>query len=323
MLRRSVLAGTAAVVAAARSAQAQGLPAGTLKIIVGYPAGGSTDVIARLVADKVKERLGRTVIVENKAGGSGLLGVEVLRGSPADGSAISLVPFTVAVLGPLVNRQATFDFSTDVAAVAQGVSYPLALSVANNTGVTDWAGFVAWAKANPGKASFGTAGAGGLPHFFGLLLGKAAGIDLVNVPYKGGAQLAQDLLGGQVPIGINVLSEVMDHHKTGKLRVLAISSGARNPSAPDIPTFKELGYADAEGDGWFAFFAPKATPRPAIDAWAAAINEALADAAVRAKIVAMGFIADGGPPQALSQRLASDMARWKPIVAASGFKLED
>lgn len=303
-------------------ATAQGLPAGNLKIIVGYPAGGSTDVVARLVASRVKDTSGQGVIVENRAGANGLIGVEALRTSPADGTVISLVPFTVAVLGPMVNKQASFDFSTDFVPVAHAVSYPLALSVANATGVKDWAGFIAWTKANPGKASFGTAGAGGLPHFFGLMIGKAIGAELQNVPYKGGAQLAQDLMGGQVPIGINTMSEVLENHKAGRLRMLGISSRTRSPVAPDVPTFVELGYADVEGDGWFSFFAPKGTPKAAADAWNRAINDALRDAAMREAVSKIGFRAGGGTADDLARTVAADMRRWKPIVAASGFKAE-
>ncbi len=301
---------------------AQGLPAGNLKIIVGYPAGGSTDVVARLVASRVKDASGQGVIVENRAGASGLIGVEALRTSAADGTVISLVPFTVAVLGPMVNKQAAFDFTADFVSVAHAVSYPLALSAANATGVKDWAGFIAWTKANPGKASFGTAGAGGLPHFFGLMIGKAIGVELQNVPYKGGAQLAQDLIGGQVPIGINTMSEVLENHKAGRLRMLGISSRARSPVAPDVPTFVELGYAEVEGDGWFSFFAPRGTPKPAADAWNRAINDALKDPGVRDAVSKIGFQPGGGSADDLARRVASDMRRWKPVVAASGFRVE-
>lgn len=326
MKRRDILgaAFASALIGGGTTAGAQqALPKDTLRILVGYPAGGSTDMVARLVAEKVKASLDRNVIVDNKAGGSGLIAIDVLKNAAPDGSAIALVPFTNAVLGPMVNKRATFDFSTDFTAVAHAVSYPLAFAVSNSIGVKTWPEFVAWAKANPSKSNFGTAGAGGLPHFFGLMLGRAAGIELNNVPYKGGAQLAQDVLGGQIAVGINTFSEVIEHHKAGRLRILAISSAVRTPTAPDVPTFIELGYKDLEGDGWFAFFAPRNTPLAAIEAWNKAIGEALADAAVHEAVQKAGFTPGGGTAAALAERFRSDVARWKPIVDASGFKLEE
>jgi tripartite-type tricarboxylate transporter receptor subunit TctC len=309
-----------AIASTAACAQAPGK--GPIRILVGFAAGGTTDVAARLIADRLREDLDRPVVVENKAGAGGRIAAEALKGSPADGSTLLLVPMVVPVLAPLVSRQLGYDPAHDLAPVAHVAYYAIALAVAPNHPAGTMGELAAWAKANPARASFGTPAAGSLPHFFGVMAGKAIGVDMVHVPYKGVAPLAVDLAGNQLPVGISALSDLIELHRAGRLRIIATSGARRSALLPTVPTFIEQGFPAIEGNGWIAFYAPAGTPEPVIEQWSRAIAKVVTTPEVTAKLIQLGLEPTGSTPEELAAIMAVDTARWRPIIQASGFSGE-
>ena len=305
-------------VAAARDAHGQG----TLKIIVGFAAGGSSDVAARLIGEKLKDSLGLPVVVENKVGAGGRIAAEALKSGPSDGSMLLLAPIVVPVLAPLVYKQLGYDPGRDFAPVTQVATYQFALAVGPSHPARNMAEFVAWAKANPGHASYGSPAPGSLPHFFGLMIGRAIGVDMVHVAYKGGVPLATDLMGGQVPCGIDALSDLLELHRSGKLRIIATTGAQRSPLLPTVATFKEQGFPEIEGSGWIAVYAPAKTPGATVDRLSSAISAAVAAPELRERLLGLGYEPTGTTPAALAAIMSADTARWAPIIKASGFSPE-
>ena len=324
MLRRQInqalatLAGTAALAPAQVLAQSDK----TLKILLGFPAGGSLDVVGRLLAEGMKDELKQNVIVDNKPGAAGRLAAELFKNTPPDGSTVMITPVVVPVLAPLVFGKLNYDPKTDLVPLAHLVNFNFALVVKGDSPVKTLGELLAWFKANPQKAAYGTPGAGSLPHFFGLQLGKATGVDIVHVPYQGGGPLQIAMLGDQVPAGIDVELEFLQNAKAGKVRVLATSAAKRTKVFPGVPTFVEAGLPNVMGSGWFAMFAPKGTPAAEVDRVNRAANKVLANPDVAARLLAMGLEVSGGSPADLQKVMDADTARWAPIVKASGFKAD-
>ncbi len=303
-------------------AHAQGEARQPLRILVPLPAGSTSDVVARLIADGLREQRGWPVVVENKPGASGLIAVDALKQAPRDGSTLLLAPIAVPVIAPLVFKDLRYDPARDFVPVAQVAKYEFALAVAADHPARTLPEFVAWARANPGRASYGTAGAGSLPHFLGAQLGHAAGVELVHIGYKGIAPAEADLMSGQIAAGISALSDFALLHRAGKLRILASSGTRRPPALPEVPTFREQGYPAIDAEGWHGVFAPAGTPQPVIDQWSTAIVAALRTQAIREKLVGFGLEPTGTTPRALAAIIAADTARWAPIIKASGFVAE-
>jgi len=324
MNRRQFLVASAAPLALwAAPLGATPLPETGLRMIFGYPPGGAGDFIARLIAEHAGKTLGRNVIVVNQPGATGLVAIDNLRRAAPDGTTVAMVPMTGAVLMPMVNSRAKFDFMTDVDPVAHGVSYSLGFAAAINTGVKTWPDFLAWARANPAKVMYGGSGLGSISHLFGAMMKQMLNIDLQYVPYRGGADLNNAVMGGHLPFAIGVTSDFAEPHKAGRMHVLAVSSAQRDVSLPDVQTFVELGYRDLQCEPWFGFFAPPGTPAALVTAWNGAINAALADPSVRDRMTRTGFVVGGGSAEALRQRMAADKARWQPVVTASGVKMDE
>jgi tripartite-type tricarboxylate transporter receptor subunit TctC len=296
---------------------------GPVRILVGFPAGGESDVIARLVVDRMRTSLGAPVIVENKPGAGGMLAAEALKNAAPDGRTLMISPIAVTVFAPLTHTKLRYDPIKDFAPVSLAADFQMALAVGPGSPAKTLHEYIAWARANPAKATYGVPLAGGPTHFFGVMLVRTTGVDFAVVPYKGSAPLENDLLGGQVPAGITVLSQVLKHHEAGKLRILGTSGSQRSPMAPDVPTFKELGLAAIEGTGWQAFHTSAGTPRPAIDRLSAAIASAIRSPEISAKLLALGLEPAGSTPDELASRVAEDTARWAPIVKASGFRADE
>ena len=294
----------------------------TIRILVGFPPGGGADLIARLAAEKARESLGGTVIVENRPGAGGQIAAEMLKNAAPDGRTLMAAPVAVTVIAPLTHRKLAYDPEKDFAPVSLAVNFQLAFTVGPGTPATTLAEYVAWVKGDPKRASFGVPAAGSLPHFFGLLLGRAIGTELVHVPYKGGAPLLNDIIGGQIPAGVDVLSEAITQHRAGKLRVLASSGAKRAATASEIPTFTELGYPQIQGDGWFAFHAPAKTPAAAVERLSAALGGAIRAPDVTERLSKIGFEPVGSTAAELARRMAEDRARWAPVVRASGFSVD-
>ena len=301
------------------SAGAQDRP---VRILVGFSPGGTSDVIARLVTDRLRASLGAPVIVENRPGADGMIAAEMLKNATPDGRTLMVSPITVTVFAPLTHARLRYDPIKDFAPVSLAANFQLALAVGAGSPAKTLRDYIAWVRANPTKATYGTPTTGGPPHFLGMMLARATGLDLSYVPYKGGAPLVIDLIGGQLPAGITVLSEMIKHHETGKVRILGSSGMQRSPAAPDVPTFRELGLAQMVGMGWQAFHTTARTPRPTIDRLSTAIATAIKAPDVKERLLGLGLEPVGSTPDELAARIAEDTARWAPIVKASGFRAD-
>ncbi len=303
-------------------ATAQTALKGPLRIVVGFAAGGSSDIAARLIADKLKDELGQPVIVENKTGAGGRIAAEALKTAPADGTTLLLVPVVVPVLAPLVYRQLAYDPAKDFAPVTQIATYQFGYAVGANHPAKNVAELIAWMRANPTQANFGSPAPGSLPHFFGLAVGRATGVDMVHVAYKGGAPLATDLMGGQIPVGIDSLSDLVQLHRAGKIRIIATSGAARSPLLPEVATFREQGFPSIEGTGWIGIYAPAKTPKAIVEELSARIVKVVRLPDVRDRLLNLGYEPTGTTPEELSTIMVADTARWGPIIKASGFTAE-
>lgn len=322
MKRRTLTASMAAAVlalAGTSTAQAQDR---TLRILVGFPAGVSIDVVTRIVSEKMKDELKRTVIVDNRPGAGGRLAAELLKGAAPDGNTVMVTPIVVPVLAPMVFNKLNYNPDTDFTPVGRVSDFGFALAVPATSPVKNLKDYAAWLKANPQQANFGSPAAGSLPHFFGVMIGNALGVDMVHVPFNGGAALQSAVLGGHAPAGIDVVMEWQQNAKSGKVRVLATSGAQRSKVLPDVPTFRESGFPDVVGNGWFAMYAPAKTPVAQVEEINRALNKALASPEVRERFAALGLEPGGGTPADLQKTMADDTRRWGPIVRKSGFKAD-
>ncbi len=292
------------------------------KFVVPYPPGGGTDITARAYAEVMRTALKRTMIVDNRAGAGGLIGAASAAQSAADGSVILLGNVAINVLAPMTHRKLAFDPAKDLAPVSLLARVDIGFAVGPQVPARNVKEFVAWAKAHPKLANYGHPAAGSLPHFFGLLLGKAAGVDLLPVPYKGSAAMNNDLMGGQLTSVINASTDTIPLHKAGRIRMLATAGEQRSAGAPDVPTFAEQGYPDIKGTSWFGLFAPAGTPADEIARLAQAVREGAADPQVRKAIEAIGIEVAASTPQEFAKFLDEERARWAPVVKASGFQAD-
>lgn len=294
----------------------------TLRVMVGFPPGGSIDVVARVLADKMKDELKANIVVENRAGAGGRLAADLLKSAPADGSVVMITPVVVPVLAPLVFSKLNYNPGTDFAPVGHVCNFNFALSIPASLPAKTVAEFVAWLKANPQRANFGSPAAGSLPHFFGEILSREARADMVHVPFAGGAALMTALVGGQVSAGIDVVLEALEAHRAGKVRILATSGERRSAVLPDVPTFKESGYPGIVASGWFAMYAPARAPAASIDAINRALNKALTHPEVLERFGKLALEAGGGSPADLRALEQASTARWAPVVKATGFRAD-
>ncbi len=301
-------------------AQEPGKP--PLRILVGFTAGGTTDQAARLLASQLKDSLGRAVIVENKPGASGRIAAMALKNAPPDATTIMLAPMVVTVLAPLVWSHLDYDPGRDFAPVAHVASYAMALAVNVDIPVRNLPEFVVWAKASPGRANYGVSALGSLPHLFGVIVGQATGMPWIAVPYRGNAPLAADLVGGQITAAMDALSNLIELHRAGRIRIIATSGTRRSTLLPDVPTFREQGLPKIEGAGWIAMYAPIGTPKAAIAEISAAINDALRRPQVREQLIHLGYEPMPTPADELKAIEATEAARWGPIIKAVGFSAD-
>ena len=290
-----------------------------MRIIFPFGAGGSGDTVARLVAERLSAELGQSVIVENRTGAAGMLGVQAVKAASPDGTTLLLTPFTLMVIYPHIYRSLKYDPAADFTPVSQVVSFEFSIAVSKNLPVKNIAEMIAWIKANPNKGNFGTPGAGTLPHFFGLAFARAAGIDLQNVPYRGTAAAAAALLGEQIPFAIVTTSDVLEHHKAGNLRIIATLDAKRSPYVPDVPTLKEAGF-DLSGNGWFALYAPAGTPPDTANRISQIVQDLAKSDTFKERMSALGLQAVGTTPDELSRIQNGEAAKWGPIVKESGFQ---
>lgn len=315
---RKHLSTLAAVLAMATSAHAQ--VDKPLRILVGFPAGGSADLAARLIGERMATELKQPVVIENKPGAGGRLAADLLKNAPADGSTWMLTPIVVPVLAPLVFSKLPYNPSTDFAPVAAVANYQFGLSVNASHPAKTVPDLVKWLQANPTQANFGSPAPGSLPHFFGVMIANGAHVDMVHVPFNGGAPLMTALIGNQVTTAIDTVVDQIEMHRAGKTQILATSGATRSPLLPNVPTFVEAGLKGVEGTGWFGVYAPAKVSPATIAQVNAAINKALAAPELRERFLRMGLEPTGGSPADLGALMKRDSERWAPIVKASGFR---
>ncbi len=294
---------------------------GTLTVVVGYPPGGSSDRIARLVADRLKERVGVAVVVENKTGAGGRIAAQGLHAAPASQNVLMLANPAVMVVAPLVYAQPGYDAQRDFKPVSLVSRYKFALAVAANSPIQDLAGLRQWLKANPKQFAVGVPATGSLPHFFALMLGRELGQEPEVVGYRGSGPLISELIGGILPQGIDTLDTLLPQHRAGKIRILAISGDARDAELKDVPTFKEGG-VNLAADGWNAFFAPAAMPQAKADRLGADIAAVLREPAMQEAVHAAYLEPVSLDASGTADALAAYRKQWEPVVRASGFKAE-
>lgn len=312
-------AALAAPLAASIRAQQTGLPDKPLKIVVGFPTGGGTDVVARLLAEPLKQRTGRNVIIENKAGTSGTIAAADLQNAPADGTTIAYVP-SATIVQRLTMPGVPFDPLTDLAPITLAGTVQTAFRVSPTIGVGNLKKYVEWLKKNPTRASFGTTALGSFTHFFGVVAGKAAGIPLEPVPHRGAAPLVADLQGDHIAAGCGDLTDVLEHHRTGKVKVIFTSGFKPTASAPEIQTITQLGYPQLSILGWCVFFAPPRTPAPLIDAWGKELKAVLGISESRNRLVGLSLDVGTSTSAQVTERMTADLARWKTIIDSIGYK---
>ena len=325
--RRQLLAASAAglVCATASSprarAQAIKKPA---HIIVGFPAGGGTDLIARILADRLRGPYASTVLVENKPGAAARLAVEYVKNAEPDGSVMLFTPDFPITVYPHSFRSLNYDPLRDFTAVSPAAKSMLTYNIgpAVPEGVRTLAEFVQWCKANPAKAAYATTAAGGTPHFVGMMLANAAGVAMTPVHYRGGAPALQDLIGGHVPVSINPISESMPSAKAGTIRILAVTGSRRSSFLPEVPTMLEAGY-DVVVESWLGVFVPAKTPTDVVNALSAAIAEAVNSSQMIENLAKLGNTTAFQTPAQFAATVKADVARWAPIVKASGFVAQD
>lgn len=321
--RRDCLSWTAALAAApwADPARAQGLE--TARILTGFPAGGTVDVVARRVAERLRGGFARTVLVENKPGAGGRLAVDELRRSTPDGSTLLVTPAAMVTLYPHLYLRLTYGLD-DVTPVcgATTVVFGLAVGPAVPDSVVTLKDFLAWARAHPAKAAFGSPGAGSPPHYVGALLEKESGVALNHVPYRGTVPGVQDTLGGQIASFIGPIGDYLPHVKTGRLRVLATSGPARSRFLPEVATFTEQGFKPLEQVEWYGFFLPGKAAPELVQRLAAAIRGAMAAPDMAEGLAPFGLEVAASTPEQLARAVRAEYAAWAPIVRRVGFTPE-
>lgn len=319
-LRRLCVAavlGSVAAVAGAQGAAPADFPKRAVRIVVPFPAGGATDLTARLLAGKLSEAWGQPVVVENKAGASGMIGTEMVARAPADGYTI-LVGITTHIQNPSLYAKVPYDPYKDFEPVSQVCLSYLTLAVHPDFPAKDLKEFLAYVKANPGSYSFGSFGIASSSHIVGERFGRMAGLPVTHVPYKGSAPLNADLIAGQIRIAWPDVSTATQFINSGRLRPLAVTGPKRAPMLPNVPTLAEAGFAGFEPLGWVGVFLPAGTPKPIVDVVAREVIKATNHPDVRTKLQEQTLVPVGSTPEAFAKTLREDGAMWAKMVKDAG-----
>ena len=317
--RTSLLLGASAVFAPTLLRAQTTLPDKPIRLLIGFPAGGGSDVMARLIAEPLRQRTGRNIVIENKVGASGTLAGAALKTSPPDGSVICFMPSATA-MQKLSMVAVPFDPQADMAPITMAGTLQTVYCVSPTIGVNTLAEYVEWLKKNPTRASFGSTAMGSSTHFFGLMIGQAIGRPLEAVAYRGAAPLASDLQGGHITGGCGSITDFIDHHRNGVVKIL-VTSGNRPPaSAPELPTGASLGFPDLQLSGWYAFFAPAGTPPAIVEAWGKELRPVLELPEIKRRLAELGLEVGTSTPAEFSERLNSDMKQWQKVMDTVGYK---
>ena len=293
----------------------------TIRIVTSYPAGGVGDMAARMIADSMRTRLNRTVIVENKPGAAGRLGIQSVKDAPADGSVLLFTPIAPMVLFPHVYDNLPYDPGRDFQPISQVGTFDLGVAVGANVPAKNLKELVDWLKSHPDQAVYGTPAAGSLPHFFAVLFARQANLDLRHVAYKGNPQAITDLIGGHLPLFFTSTQDLVEAHKAGRIRVLATSGRERSTALPEVPTFTESGNA-IRGEGWYGIYAPAKTPAEVVAQLNRAVVEAVRTDEFSKRLTPLGVQPTGTSPEEFARIQKSDSELWGAVVKASGFKPE-
>jgi tripartite-type tricarboxylate transporter receptor subunit TctC len=300
----------------------QGLPTGTIRILVGFPPGGGSDIMARYVADKLRERTGANVIVENRPGASGAIAIDALRKAQADGTVLMYGTSATTVALTVTRKSPGFDLEKDLTPIALTGATATAFVVSSTLGVRTLGEYVAWLKKNPGKDTFGTTAPGSNTHFFGVLLGQAIGIPLEAAAYKGAAPLLADLFGGHVAAGCGGVTDFLTHHQSDKVRIVAVSSPKRLPFAPDLPIVSELGYPGLNYEGFYGFYGPPKMNPALVDAWNRELSAATESSDLRARLLNTGLDVQTGTPAEFAGRQARLVVSFTEMMRKAGYSPE-
>lgn len=320
MARATAAALGLALPAATLQAQPSAKP---LRMLVGFPPGGGSDAIARLLAEQLKDLLGVPVLVDNRPGAGGQIAAQALKAAAADGTTVFLShDHTISIL-PLVTRNPGFDPAQDFVPVAGVATFVNAFAVSAGTPARDFAAYVNWVRTQgKGQGTVGIPAPASTPEFLVKLLGEKYQLDLVSAPYRGSAPMLADMLGNQIAAGVGSVQDFIENHKAGKVRVLAVLGAKRQAALPDVPTFDELGLKGFEDLPYYGLFARTGTPQRDIDRIAAAVEQVLQTASVRAQLTALGLTVGYMPPAQLAERERAYTARWARIVQDSGFQAQ-
>lgn len=291
---------------------------GTIKFLVGFPAGASLDTMTRLVAEKMRASLGQPVVVENRPGAAGQIAMTAVKNAAPDGLTLVMTPLVTVVTAPHVQSLPYHPFN-DFAPVAHAANFLFAFGMSPMTPAKDLKTYLGLVRQDAKYGNYASAGTGSLPHFFSLLLAEKAGVQMNHIGYKGTAPALTDLLGGQIAAFMGTVADVAPQHKAGKVVAVATSGAERSRHLPEVPTFKELGYP-IEGAGWYAAYAPAKTPQHVVDRLSKAIIEGIQAPDVRAKLDNFGMEPTGLGPAELARIHKRDYEQWGPVIKASGFK---
>ena len=304
-------------------AQSQAYPNRPIKVVVPFPAGGPTDGTARIISDRLGAVLGQTIVVENRGGGAGgSIGAKFVATSDPDGYTLLLTPGGALTTGPAVHSNIGYDPAKAFVSVAQLIDTPQVVVVHESVPVKTMAELVAYAKANPGKITWGSQGFGTAPHLLAELFKLDAGVNILHVPYRGTAPMLSAIVAGEVQMVADPMPTVLPHIQSGKLRPLAVTSGTRHPKLPDVPTVVEAGFPKLQATFWLGVVAPAGTPPDVINKLNAAFRESLVPAETRARLDALGADIKIGTPAEFEKLLADELAKWSAVAKAANIKVE-
>lgn len=309
------------LVGVAAPAYAQAWPSRPIRLVVGYPPGGTSDMYARLLAAGLQKALGQSVVVDNRAGATGIIGLDYLAKSAPDGYTLGLGPGSMTIM-PSLNSKLPFDVQRDFSPISLMVYTQNALIVPASSPVKSVKELIALAKSQPGKLNYASSGTGATPHLSMELLKSMAGVDIRHIPYKGDTPAITDLLGGQVQMYCSTIGGVLPHIRSGRVRPLAVTGKVRSAALPDVPTMAEAGYPGYEIVSWYGLIAPAQTPPEIIKRLNAAVIEVIADPEVREKIIASGSDPATNTPEQFRTLIKNDVARYGKIARGAGVQPE-
>lgn len=315
--RRDALAALSSL-AGTSWASAQTFPGKPIKVLIGVPAGGTQDVLTRAIADAVRNSLG-PIVIDNRGGAAGRIAVEVVKNAEPDGHTMLLGTAGMMTMFPNAYKNLNYDPIKDFVPIVNAASFELAMVVHQSVPANNVAEFIAWARTQGNKVSFASYGAGTPSHFLGEMLNRAAGLQMVHVPYRGSTPARQDVMGGTVPLYFDTVGGAISMLPSGRVKVLATSGARRSPPMPDIPTFVELGFKEVIASAWFSYYVPAKTPKPVVERLRSEFLKAVNSREVRQQLLLNGMYPVGDGPDALLKTMREDTERWGRIMKATNF----